>query len=124
MPVTDLSKNLKAFRGERSQTAFALFLGISQNTYNRYEHGGRVPKADILSRMAQRLGTTVEKLLGATYPTQAEVPQAKPIRVADAPVPEPASCGACVEKDRTIATQAESIANLTRSISKLVEKVR
>lgn len=74
--------------------------------------------------MAQRLGTTVEKLLGATYPTQAEVPQAKPVQIADAPVPEPAACGACVEKDRTIATQAESIANLTRSISKLVEKVR
>lgn len=58
-----LSVALRKARGERSQAEFARFLGFEhQATYQRYEQG-RIPDADILYQMANRLGVTMEELL-------------------------------------------------------------
>ncbi len=61
--LNSLSSNLKAIRGSRSQADFARFLGVpTQVTYHRYENG-RIPKPAILSRIAQKLGASVDELL-------------------------------------------------------------
>ncbi len=45
------------------QCKFAAWLGVScQQAYQRYE-SGRIPKGDVLYRMATQLGVTVESLL-------------------------------------------------------------
>jgi transcriptional regulator with XRE-family HTH domain len=60
------SGRLRAFRGSRSQAEFAKYLGIdNQATYHRYE-AGRIPKPEILSKIAYRLGVTTDYLLGRT----------------------------------------------------------
>ncbi len=58
------SKRLRALRGARSKAEFARFLGLLPPVYQRYEEG-RKPKADILSVMAEKLGVTIEWLLGS-----------------------------------------------------------
>jgi transcriptional regulator with XRE-family HTH domain len=55
--------NLRALRGAHSQAEFAKFLGITnQVTYHRYENG-RVPKAEVLQKIAERVGITLDELL-------------------------------------------------------------
>jgi transcriptional regulator with XRE-family HTH domain len=57
------ASRLKTLRGTRSQAEFAVFLGIgSQQAYQRYE-GGRIPRMDVLSGMAHRLGVSVDSLI-------------------------------------------------------------
>lgn len=47
-----------------SQKEIAEKVGISELAYQRYEYGTRVPEARTAIRIAQALGTTVEKLWG------------------------------------------------------------
>jgi len=107
------------------QAEFARKLGIAQNSYHRYESGERVPDINVLSQMASKLGVSADWLLGrgdvkdgmsAGYP--------EPGRVAEAQDTGSAYCPACGGKDKTIANQAESIVNLTRSLDKIVGKKR
>ncbi|MBI4024829.1 MAG: helix-turn-helix transcriptional regulator [Verrucomicrobia bacterium] len=66
---------MRAYRGSRSQVEFARYLGIkNQATYFRYE-SGRIPKADILQAIANRIGITVDRLLGRDLPLQNVEPQ-------------------------------------------------
>ena len=59
----NFSKALLKARGDRNQAEFARFLGLnSQQAYQRYE-AGRIPKGDVLYRIACLLGTTMEALL-------------------------------------------------------------
>lgn len=76
------SSRLREIRGDKSQQEFAQFLGIgSQQAYQRYE-GGRIPRIDVLLAMSQRLGVTMESLLGngVSKPSGASI---KPSIVAD-----------------------------------------
>lgn len=58
-------------RGAVSQAQFANLLGITnQVTYHRYE-SGRVPKAEILQRIANRFGITVDALLSPLHEARA-----------------------------------------------------
>lgn len=68
-----VAANLKAIRGEASQADFAKVLGIAnQVTYHRYE-SGRVPKAEILHELSERLGISLEELLSPISPMRAAV---------------------------------------------------
>lgn len=60
--------NLRALRGESSQAEFAKLLGLAnQVTYHRYENG-RVPRAEVLQQIADRVGLTVNDLLSPLSP--------------------------------------------------------
>lgn len=54
----------RELRGERTQAAFADFLGISRPTVGFYENGDRVPDAIILKQIVGRCGVTSDYLLG------------------------------------------------------------
>ena len=103
------------------QAEFARRIGLAQNSYNRYEAGERVPDIDILSQMASRLGVSTDWLLGlgdgrGTVPPILPLPE----KISENHDSNTAYCSACVRKDKTIASQAESIVNLTRSLTEIV----
>jgi len=57
------AERLKALRGAQSKSEFARLIGVSPPVYQRYEEG-RVPRANILSVIAERCGVSIEYLLG------------------------------------------------------------
>ena len=60
--------NLKSLRTKKgvSQQKLAEFLGLSQQTINKYENHGIEPDIYILCRMADYFGTTIDYLVGHT----------------------------------------------------------
>ena len=58
--------NLKKIRKNRniSQKQIADHLGIAQNSYSRYENGTRQPDIDMLNKLADYFGVTVDEILG------------------------------------------------------------
>ncbi len=60
---SDKLKEARAARG-MSMQAMADALGISFNTYQKYEYSSREPSYDTLSKMADILGVTTDYLLG------------------------------------------------------------
>lgn len=74
--MNETQRNFSAFlrrvRGERSQSEFAAFLGISsQATYSRYE-GGQIPDGEVLLKIASKLGVTIDDLLIPRHQDKAE----------------------------------------------------
>lgn len=59
-------RNLRAFRkaARMSASDLAKLAGVTITSIYRYEHGMRVPPADIAARLAHALGCTVEDLIG------------------------------------------------------------
>ncbi|MDD4020016.1 MAG: helix-turn-helix transcriptional regulator, partial [Kiritimatiellae bacterium] len=106
-------------RGGLKQAEFARKVGLAQNSYNRYESGERIPDIDVLTRLAARLSVSTDWLLGLDGGNAAPATVSLPDQVAEPHNPGAAYCPACGRKDRTIANQAESIVNLTRSITAL-----
>lgn len=45
-----------------NQKQMARLLGVSQQTYSKYESGRLVPSGDVMARIAAILGTSVETL--------------------------------------------------------------
>ncbi len=123
--VSTFSDRLKKLRGEMKQAEFARKIGLAQNSYNRYEAGERVPDIDILSQMASRLGVSTDWLLGREDGKDA-IPPVIPFseKVSENHDPRTDYCPACVQKDKTIARQAESIVNLTRSLAIIVGRTK
>ncbi len=116
------SDRLRTLRGELKQAEFARRVGIAQNTYNRYESGERIPDIEVLVRLAARLGVSADWLLGLD--SKDAVPAAAALPDQDTEPRDPvaaAYCPACGQKDVTIACQAESIVNLTRSLTALAK---
>lgn len=114
------SDRLKTLRGELKQAEFARKVGLAQNTYSRYESGERIPDIEVLVRLAARLGVSTDWLLGLD--SKDAVPATTALSEQDAKPRDPvvaAYCPACGQKDVTIACQAESIVNLTRSLAAL-----
>lgn len=63
-------KCLKILREQKkkSQTEMAEILHISRQAYNFYENGQREPKIDMLLKMADYFGVSVDYLLGRSNP--------------------------------------------------------
>lgn len=113
------SDRLRTLRGELKQAEFARKVGLAQNTYNRYESGERIPDIEVLARLAARLGVSTDWLLGLDNEDAVPAAAALPDQDAKSCAPAAAYCPACGQKDVTIACQAESIVNLTRSLAVL-----
>jgi transcriptional regulator with XRE-family HTH domain len=62
-PHLKTGARLKALRGELSQPDFAKKLGIPWRSYHRYEAGERVPPLEVLNRMVELRGSSVEWIL-------------------------------------------------------------
>ncbi len=119
------SDRSRTLRGDLKQAEFARKIGLAQNSYNRYESGERVPDIGVLSRLVARLGVSTDWLLGLDGGNDAPATVALPDKSAGIRDPGAAYCPACGRKDLTIASQAESIVNLTRSLAALAgRKVR
>lgn len=58
----DLACAIKKLRGSRHQKALARSVGVSPGTWCKWEQGGTTPRSVSLSRIAQALGCSVEKL--------------------------------------------------------------
>lgn len=65
----NLSESLRRLRGSLSQTEFAQRIGLSQQSYQKYESGRQMPSADVLLQVATTLGVSSESLL-----TEAKAP--------------------------------------------------
>lgn len=63
MGNSGFAERLKALRGTQSKSEFARKIGVSAPVYQRYEDG-RIPRANILSVIAERCGVSFEYLLG------------------------------------------------------------
>jgi len=114
------SDRLRTLRGELKQAEFARRVGIAQNTYSRYESGERIPDIEVLVRLAARLGVSADWLLGLDSKDAVPAVVALPDQAEKSRAPvATAYCPACGQKDVTIASQAESIVNLTRSLTAL-----
>lgn len=81
--------NLRKYRKQKglSQSDIAIMLGIAQNSYSRYENGARQPDVEMLNKMADILGVSVDAILGrsddAADPAESanQVPFGRPIQV-------------------------------------------
>ena len=58
------TESFRELQGERSNTEFAAFLGISRQTVGFYFNGDRVPDALTLVKISQRCGVSADWLLG------------------------------------------------------------
>ncbi len=116
------SDRLRTLRGELKQAEFARKVGIAQNTYSRYESGERIPDIEVLARLAARLDVSADWLLGLDNKDAVPAAAALPDQDAKPREPVAAACPACGQKDVTIACQAESIVNLTRSLAMIVRR--
>jgi transcriptional regulator with XRE-family HTH domain len=120
--VSTFSDKLKKLRGSLTQAEFARRVGLAQNSYHRYESGERIPDIDVLSKLASRLNVSTDWLLGLEDGEGIPPTVAMPNAVFEHHDPNDAYCPACGQKDKTIASQAESIVNLTRSLDALTHE--
>ena len=69
-----LCDNLKRFRKSKglSQEELALRMNVVRQTISKWEKGLSVPDSEMLIRLAEELGTTVNVLLGETVSTEDE----------------------------------------------------
>ena len=57
---------LRELRGRKSQTQIANALGITQRTYSNYENEYTQPDYDVIKKMSEYFGVSVDYLLGRT----------------------------------------------------------
>ena len=62
LPV--FTRRFRELQGERSNTEFADFLGISRQTVGFYCNGDRIPDAVVLRQIAEKCGVSADWLLG------------------------------------------------------------
>ncbi len=60
----EIGERLRKLRAHRSQKEFAKKLNLHVHTYINYESGIRIPKGDVLYRIAALTGTPVDWILG------------------------------------------------------------
>lgn len=58
-----LAENIRAIRGDMTQTAFALKVGVNQATINRIEQGSQNVTIDTLQRLCKKLKCSAGDLL-------------------------------------------------------------
>lgn len=120
--MSTFSDKLKKLRGALTQSEFARRIGLAQNSYHRYESGERIPDIDVLSKLASRLDVSTDWLLGLEDNEENPPAIVFPQAVSEHHDPNEIYCPSCGQKDKTIASQAESIVNLTRSLDALTHK--
>ena len=59
----EIGNRIKGLRGAVSQERFAGQLGISKQGYLRYEYGKRIPPGEVLQKIAEIGGVTVDWIL-------------------------------------------------------------
>ena len=66
--IVAIAERIKALREAKkmTQVRIGIELGVSQETISGYEIGKAVPPADMLMKLADCLGTSVDYLLGRT----------------------------------------------------------
>jgi transcriptional regulator with XRE-family HTH domain len=111
------SKRLLELVGDQPVAAFARFVGIGQNSIDRYLKMQRTPNGDAIRQIAQAANVSADWLLGlsdqraalrpAEYPLHAADP---PARVAESPPP---ACPCCADKDRQIDRLMRVVENLS-----------
>lgn len=118
------SKRLLELVGDQPVAAFARFVGIGQNSIDRYLKMQRTPNGDAIRQIAQAANVSADWLLGlsdqraalrpAEYPLHAADP---PARVAESPPPAAAPpcscCPACADKERQIDRLMRVVENLS-----------
>ncbi len=60
------TKRFRELQGERTNTEFSVFLGLSRQTVGFYCNGDRLPDAQILRDIAERCNVSTDWLLGIT----------------------------------------------------------
>jgi len=70
-PIGDRIRELRRAQ-DLTQEALAKKVGVSKGQVIRYETKGAVPSADVLSRMADLFGTTVDVLVNGHAPDKAQ----------------------------------------------------
>lgn len=70
--IADKLYYLRTKSGE-SQETVANAIGITRVAYTRYENGTRIPKADIIAKLARHFSVTVESILG--YEQEESIPE-------------------------------------------------
>lgn len=127
---TDVLFRLKTVQGELSTTEFARRCGIPQQTMDNQIRGARRTSIEVVAAVARAFGVSADWLLGLT---DERVPRGgkpsvtasgagavaaggsmKNVRTA------PQECPRCVDKDATIAAQAETIRMQAETISRLI----
>ena len=64
MDISIFTERVRELRGDRSQREVAEGIGITQQTYGRYENGARRPDLEIIERMAVFFEVSADYLLG------------------------------------------------------------
>lgn len=115
------SKRLLELVGDQPVAAFARFVGIGQNSIDRYLKMQRTPNGDAIRQIAQAANVSADWLLGlsdqraalrpAEYPQHAADP---PARVAEGP---PHACPCCADKDRQIERLMRVVENLSLGLT-------
>jgi len=72
---SNLFVRIRKIRGELTQVEFAKILGVAQGTINKYESGAILPGEDILKKIADHGGVTVEWLLHGDREATSGVPE-------------------------------------------------
>ena len=67
------TKRFRELRGERDNTEFGKFLGISRQTVGFYYNGDRIPDAQGLKQIAEKCGVSADWLLGLTDVTSPDL---------------------------------------------------
>lgn len=70
METKDILKALRKAKGYTSMSEFCNDTGINFSTYQNYETGKRIPTADILIKLADFYGVSVDYLLGRQIETK------------------------------------------------------
>lgn len=75
MNYSDFGENLKTLRKPRNltQKELGLMVGLSKAVISKYENGMGYPSFDILIRIAQYFGVTVDYLLGVSRGKKVDV---------------------------------------------------
>ena len=66
MEMKNVLKTLRKTRGYTSAKDFCKAIGISFSTYQNYESGSRVPTVEMLVKIADFYGVSVDYLMGRT----------------------------------------------------------
>ena len=102
----DIAGRIRMVRGNLSQVKFAEKIGLSQRTIANYENGDNIPNAEVVTRISDIFGVSLDWLFGDT--ADGEPPEAaKP--EADRP-PDEAPAGKEGEKKQKIRAIAIALA--------------
>jgi len=99
-------ERLRDLRGDDSQSTIARKLGLSQQSYARYETGVVLPGLEQLHHMCCVLGVSSDWLIGLSDDREA------------VKVPIVPACSGCLSRDETIKSLSDSVRLLTVEVSK------